>query len=134
MKVCIISISLLVFISLLSSNAVSETWTGMPLKYISSCELDFNGDDKPDVALLVETIKDRELIVLVRTVNGYNAYLVSKGKSDMHLSCHFGESIKSLKGKVYNTPGTYIQLTLPEGSTVVYLWNKDKFQEVWISD
>lgn len=131
MKVRITSILLLVFMGLLSSNAVSETWTGMPLKYISSCELDFNSDDEPDVALLVETIKNRELIVLIRTMDGYNTYLVSQGKSDMHLSCHFGKSIKNVKGKVYRTSGTYIQLTLPEGSTVVYFWNKNKFQEVW---
>jgi len=90
---------------------------------------------------LVETIKGRELIVLLRTEDGYNTFIVSKGKPGMYLTCHFGKSIKETsagkgEGKVYPTGGTYIKLTQPESSSVVYFWNSDKntFQEVWTSD
>jgi len=34
----------------------SLTGNGEPLKYISSCEIDLNNDDQPDIALLVETL------------------------------------------------------------------------------
>lgn len=132
---------LIIFVSV-SSNAFSESGSGLPLKYISSCELDFNNDSKPDVALLVETLRGGELIVLMRTENGYNAFVVLKEKkTNMQLSCNFGESIKETaagkgerEGKVYKTPGTYIQLTQPEGSSVVYFWNGNGFKEVWTSD
>ncbi len=137
----IICISLIVAVSFFSSDSAAETGSGMPLKYIASCELDFNADDKPDIAFLVETIRARELIVLMKTANGYNVFVVSKGKADMHLSCNFGKSIKETSagsgtGKVYETPGSYIQLSQPEASSVVYYWNKNKsrFQEVWTSD
>ena len=113
----------------------------MPLKYIYSCEFDFNNDDEPDIALLVETIRGRELIILMKTVSGYNAFVVSRGKPNMYLSCHFGKSVIETSagkgkgtGKVYKTPGTYIQLTQPEGSSVVYFWNGSGFKEVWTSD
>lgn len=122
-------------------NSYAEIGSGMPVKYISSCELDLNNDNRPDLALLVETSKGRELIVLMRNESGYNSFLVSKGKPDMHLSCHFGKSIKETpagkgkeKRKVYQTLGTYIQLTQPEGSSVAYFWNGKGFKEVWISD
>lgn len=123
------------------SYTSAETGSGMPLKYISSCELDFNSDNKPDIAFLVETSRERELIVLMNTANGYNAFLVSRGKPNMYLSCHFGNTVKEtatgkgkVEGKVYKTPGTYVQLTQPEGASVVYFWNGNGFKEVWTSD
>ncbi|MBI4379504.1 MAG: hypothetical protein HY578_10455 [Nitrospinae bacterium] len=124
-----------------SSNSFPETGSGMPLKYISSCELDFNNDDNPDIAFLIETTKGRELIVLMRTKSGYNTFVVSNDKPNMFLSCHFGKTIKETstgkgkgEGKIYEPPGTYIQLTQPEGSSVVYFWDGKGFKEVWTSD
>lgn len=122
-----------------SSTSLAETGTGMPLKYISSCELDLNNDGNPDIALLIETIRGRELIVLLRTTHGYNAYIVSKGRPGMYLTCHFGKYVKETaagegKGKIYETNGTFIKLTLPEGSSVVYFWDGRTFKEVWTSD
>jgi hypothetical protein len=73
------------------SSAFAETGTGMPLKYISSCEKDLNNDNEPDIAMLVETIRGRELIVLMRTGNGYNTFVVARDKANMFLSCHFGK-------------------------------------------
>lgn len=128
-------------ISYLSNNAYAIDGSGIPLKYISSCEIDLNNDNESDIVLLVETSTERELIVLMKTARGYSAYLVSKGKPDMYLSCHFGRTVTETtagkrKGaaKVYTTLGTYIQLEQPEGSSVVYFWNGKEFQEVWTSD
>jgi hypothetical protein len=125
----------------LHSNSFSETGSGMPVKYISSCELDLNNDNKPDIVLLVETTKGRELIVLMRANDGYTTFVLSRGKPNMHLSCHFGKSIKETsagkgkrEGKVYKTPGTYIQLAQPEGASAAYFWNGKGFKEVWTSD
>ncbi len=123
----------------LDSYSYAETGTGMSLKYISSCELDFNNDDKPDIAILLETNRDWELIVLLNVAKGYKAFLVSTGKPNMYLSCHFGKIVKETlagkeKGRTYKTNGTYLQLTQPEGSSVVYFWDGNRFKEVWTSD
>jgi hypothetical protein len=140
MKIHIL-IYLMIIISGLISVSFAETGTGMPLKYISSCEIDLNDDNEPDIAMLVETIRGRELIVLMRTGNGYNAFVVARDKANMFLSCHFGKYVKETgagkggeKRKVYETPGTYIKLTQPEGSSVVYFWTGKGFKEVWTSD
>ncbi len=120
------------------SSAENLTGSGDPLKYISSCELDFNNDGQPDIALLVETLLGRQLIVLMRTEKGYNAFIVSRGKQGMHLSCHFGKTIRESNAfsnpKVYKTPGTYIQLHEPEGASVAYFWNGFGFTEAWTAD
>jgi hypothetical protein len=123
----------------LACPAVAEMGSGMPLKYISSCELDLNNDEQADIALLLETTKGRELIVLLAKSNGYEAYLLMRGNDNMHLSCHFGKSVKETcaaggTGRVYETPGTYIQLTQPEGSSVAFFWERDSFRKVWTSD
>jgi hypothetical protein len=135
------ALCILCLVALLSfaSRSFAETRNEIPVKYISSCELDLNNDKKMDLALLAETTKGRELIVLMRANDGYKAFLLSKDKPDMNLSCHFGEFIKETlagggTGKMYQTGGTYIQLTLPESSSVVYFWNNNAFKEVWTSD
>ena len=129
-------------IILIGSSSYAFNGTGsVPIKYISSCELDLNSDDKTDIVFLIESTKDRELIILMRTSTGYNAFIVSKGKPDMQLSCHFGKSIKETlagkgkrESKVYETPGAYVQLAQPEGSSVIYFWTGDGFKEVWTAD
>jgi len=139
MKTCLVC--LFVLLSGLNSSSFAETGTGAPVKYISSCEIDLNNDGASDIALLVETLRGRELIVLMRTTQGYSAFEVSTDKPNMQLSCHFGERIIETSagkgkgtGKVHNTPGAYIKLTLPESSSVVYFWNAKGFKEVWTSD
>ena len=134
-------VCLFVLLSGLNSPSFAQTGTGAPLKYISSCEIDLNNDGASDIALLVEMLRGRELIVLMRTTQGYSAFEVSTDKPNMHLSCHFGVSIIETSagkgkgtGKVHNTPGAHIKLTLPESSSVVYFWNAKGFKEVWTSD
>ena len=127
------------FIICFSSVAYTLSKTGKPLKYISGYEMDFNNDTKMDIAFLTETFFGRQLIVLMKTKKGYNAYVVSKEKSDMQLSCHFEKYLKETvagrgKGRIYKTPGNYIQLSLPEGSSVAYFWNGNGFTKVWTSD
>jgi hypothetical protein len=124
---------------LASSSELSRS--KVPLKYISSCELDFNNDDVPDIALLLETLRGHERIVLMKTDKGYDAYGISKKVSSMHLSCRFGKFIKETpagkgekEGRTYKTPGTYIQLGHPEGPSVAYFWNGSGFKEVWTGD
>jgi hypothetical protein len=121
-----------------TSPTQSSTGSGLPLKYISSCEIDLNNDGKPDIALLVETSLGRELIVLMRTGNGYKAFLISNVPQTMHLSCHFGKILKESEAfnnpKVYETPGTYIKLHEPEGAAIAYFWNGSSFTKVWIAD
>jgi hypothetical protein len=111
----------------------------MPLKYISSCELDLNNDGELDITLLVETLNGRELIVLIRKAEGYKAFVLSKDKPNMHLSCHFGKSVKETiagnrKGRIFKTNGTYIKLTQPESSSIAYFWDNSGFKEVWTGD
>jgi len=132
---------LLVCLNSFHLNSIEQEGDGQPLKFISSCEIDLNNDGEADIALLVETIRGRELIVLMRFTSGYNAYIVSKEISGMYLSCHYGKSVKETsagKGKkerkVYKTPGAYLALTRPEASSVAYFWNGKGFTEVWTSD
>lgn len=115
------------------------TGDGMPLKYISSCEIDLNGDGRADKALLVEGIPGRELLVLLAKKDGYETFVVSRGKDRMFLICEVGSEVKetmagSGKGKIYKTPGSYLKLMKPESSSVAFFWNQSGFQEVWTSD
>ncbi len=135
---CIVSF---IFILNLILPASSMSQSGKPLKIISSWEVDLNNDSKTDIAQLVETSRDIELIVLIKTSKGYNSYLVSTGKRGMNLSYHYGNSLTETNagkgknhGKVYKTPGVYLELSQPEGASVAYFWNGKGFTEVWISD
>lgn len=128
-----------VFIFLLSLPAWSYTGDGMPFKFISSCEMDFNGDQKADKAMLIEGLKGRELLALIAKKNGYDTFVVTTGKENMFLNCKVGNEVKETiagggKGKVYKTPGAFLELVKPESSAVAYIWNKGSFQEVWTAD
>jgi len=122
-------------------NAFAQTGNGDPLKYISSCELDFNNDGQADIALLVETVRGRELIIMLRTKEGYAAYEVANVPPLMHLSCRFGKSLKEApagrkgtEARTHRTPGAYIRLNQPEGASIAYFWNGKAFTQVWTSD
>jgi len=141
MKTYVTCLFCIFFVVVLILNSQCEAGNGEPLKYIGGCQIDINNDGESDIALLVETLKGWELIVLLKTTDGYKAFLLSRGKPNMYLSCHFGNYIKATtagrekgSGKVYKTNGTYIKLSQPEGASVAYFWEKNKFQEVWLSD
>lgn len=128
-------------VSILCFSSLSQGYTGdgMPFKYISSCEIDLNGDGKSDKALLLEGINGRELLALMAKPKGYEAVVVSTGKENMFLNCKVGAEVKetlagSGKGKAFKTPGAYLELVKPESSSVAFIWKKDSFQEVWTAD
>jgi hypothetical protein len=133
--------SLFVLILYFPSSCFSQQGDGLPLKYISSCEIDLNNDNKTDIVLLVDTYNGRELIVLLKIDGGYRAFLLSNDKPNVHLSCHYDRFIQETSagkgkknGKVYETNGTYIKLFQPESSSIVFFWDKNSFKEVWTSD
>ena len=137
----LILLCLAMYILVISSSSFAETGRGMPIKYLSSCELDLNNDDKPDIAFLIETVLGRELIVLIRNDNGYESYVLVTGKQDMYMTCHFGKEIKETiagkgkkKVKIHKTNGTYLQVIYPETSSVAYFWKDNKFKKIWTSD
>lgn len=129
----------LICVSLFSLAAWSLSGDGMPFKYISSCEIDLNGDQKPDKALLIEGLNGRELLALTAKKGGYDTFVVATGKEHMFLNCKIGSEVKETiagggKGKTYKTTGAYLELVKPESSSVAYIWSKGSFQEVWTAD
>jgi hypothetical protein len=124
------------------STRVSDPGDGMPLKYLSSCEIDLNVDGEADIAMLVETVRGWELIALMKTAVGYDTYVVSDDKDGMYLYCYYGFTVTefpfddtlTVAERTYKTPGTYLELVYPEASAVAYFWNGSGFTEVWTSD
>lgn len=129
---------MIVILIILCSNSYSLT--GVPIKYISSCEMDLNNDQENDIALLIESsVEGRQLIILLKTKKDYKTIVLKRNIENMYLSCHFGKTIKettagSKEGKVLRTQGTYLELTQPEGSSIAYYWDVDHFKEVWTAD
>lgn len=112
-----------------------------PVQHTSSCELDLNNDHWDDRALLVHTTAGWELLVLLKTEEGYDTVVLAQGHSKMLLSCHFGSTLTETsagrgkrQGRTYHTNGTYLLLAQPEGARVAYYWNGSSFQEVWTAD
>ncbi len=121
-------------------DGISYNYT-RPIKYISSCELDLNDDDKSDIAFLAEIKEGTKLFILVNNKHNYITYVIPTG-NNMILSCHYGDTVtetlagkgKKEKPKMYKTPGTYLSLAYPEGPAAAYFWNGKGFTEVWIAD
>jgi len=115
---------------------------GVPLKYISSCEIDLNGDKVADIAMLVETVRGREFIVLMKSAEGYDTYVLYCGEEALFFSCAFGEAFvgyseedtTGTKRETYRTPGAFLELYKPEVVSIAYFWNGSGFTEVWTSD
>ena len=135
-------VCLVVALGAASAEVPGGQGNGQPLKYINSCEIDLNGDSESDVALLVETVRGRELIVLLKAAAGYSAFVLATDKPSMYLSCHLGKTVTETvaglghktMGKVYQTPGAYLELSEPEGARLAFFWNGTGFQEVWTAD
>ena len=132
-------ITVFIFIGVIQASGY--TGDGVPLKYISSCEMDFDKNKQADIALLVETIRGRELLVLLSKNDTYQAYSLFRGprSNGMHLSCKFGKTVKETfaadgKGRDYKTPGSFISFFKPESASRAYFWNGKGFKEVHTSD
>jgi len=124
------------------SESSPNPGSGTPLKYISSCEIDLDNNGEADVAMLVETVRGRELIVLLKKEKGYDSYLVSSDNPAMYLSCSYGNSVsETVAGEghdsvrqVFETPGAYLELYQYECCSVAYFWNGSGFTKVVTSD
>ncbi len=120
----------------------SEEGAGSPVKVVSSCGVDLNRDGVSDIALLIERVKGRELIVLMTNKRGYNAFVLSREMpNNMELYCRLGKYIKETEAgpgqrtpKYHKTLGTYLELVQPESSSVAYYLTGKGFKEVSTSD
>lgn len=145
-SVRVLLLGLLVPVAACNANAhAGRPETGVHPKYVAGCEIDLNGDgeDKPDLALLIETTRGRELIVLMTTPTGYQTYLLKRTSvaAPVNFGCYYGHQVtesqavaKNGKPRTFKTPGAYIELGYPEASSVAYFWNGSQFVEVVTSD
>ncbi len=113
------------------------------VKCISTCEVDLNGDSTSDIAMLIESSRGRQLIVLLGNDTGYSTIVVSDSvDSGMLLSCDYGKYLTETQsadsgdgaGQQVETPGAYLILSQPEGAAAAYYWSHGRFQEIWIAD
>jgi hypothetical protein len=126
----------------ITSDTTNRPGDGVPLKYISSCEIDLNGDDEADIAMLVETVRGGELIILLRSGDGYETYVIYCDRESVYLSCSYGKEFVGYSDtdttgesrKTYETPGAYLELYRPEVASRAYFWNGSGFKEVQTTD
>jgi hypothetical protein len=139
LKIYFISIALACSVALLAPRAMAND--GVPVKYLSSCQMDLNNDNELDLVFFVETVKGPKLIALLKTSRGYSSCVVSRDNPNMNMSCQYGKMVMETSAgkekrtaKSFATPGAYIELKQPEGAAVAYFWNGNGFTEVWTSD
>lgn len=109
---------------------------GIPVKFTSGLEADFNHDGLNDVAMVLETSEGQQLMVMMNNGNGYKTHILKKLQSNMVLSCYYdrivkGTTDKNKEYKEYESSGANIKLKQPEGSAVVFFWNGKGFTEIW---
>lgn len=131
----------LFFFLLLLSSLEANMGFNLPIKFISSCELDLNGDGKLDIAILIESTYNRELIALIRNNDQYDSYVLVRGEDDMFMSCHLENELKETtagKGNkqtiIHKTNGAYLEVIYSESSSKAFFWKNGNFNEVWTSD
>jgi hypothetical protein len=134
-----IIVSLLIGLIAVNVFSAIDSTTVRPVKLISGCQLDLNGDQIADIAELIETERGRELVMLLRTDSGYTAFTFPDTLStDFELSCVQGELIQGNTdgGEMVErkTTGSYLILAQPESAAFAYFWNGNTFELVWISD
>lgn len=111
---------------------------GAPAKFLTSCEIDLNGDKQADLVLSVVTVRGLEVIALMASGETYKGFVLSKNHPpEMRLSCEFGESVKETSAgssnrrpRIVRTPGAYVELSLPEGSSFAYVWTGTGFVQI----
>jgi hypothetical protein len=106
------------------------------LQIEASCEVDLNADQTPDIALVAETSRGFELIVLMRRGRGYSTFVVHKGKQRMGLTCWRGKKmpVPGSKTKTVKTNGAYLVLEKRGKPFVAFYWARRTFQDVWADD
>ena len=116
------------------AGAKAEDNLARELAIESSCEIDLNGDNRPDIAFIAETSRGYELIVLLRKVRGYKTFLLYEGKPAMSLACHEGGTFETAGGTTYETGGAYLILEKFGKPSIAYYWSRRKFAEVWLAE
>jgi len=141
MRATIGAATLLVMIVLVAlTGRIEGQSSALPLHFSSGCELDLNGDGKQDRAILIGSSEELELIVLLKTASGYQGVVVAKRSTPSVLTCQYGGVVRERRnrdgsaGQAIKTPGTYLELSQPEGATAAYVWSKGKFLEAWLTD
>jgi len=119
----------------------ADPQAGSPIGFIGGCAIDLNADGNPDSALLINTGKSYELIVIMRLKEGLKSYVLDRSETSRYLTCNYGTQLKETEvglgkkpGRTYTTNGFYLALLQPESSAVAYFWSDGKFKEVWLSD
>jgi len=139
-KAGILSIAVLICTPFNILSAEKNIGIEQPLKYISGCEMDFDKDNKTDLAMLIETSRGYELLVHMRRGKSYESIVLRQVQSgSFGMSCDYGFKITEttaadLTGKTYSTNGKYISFYLTESSSWAYYWENGSFQEVSTSD
>lgn len=131
------------------SSENTELKTGTLAVYGYHAFLD--GDKKEDRVLLIKTSNGTEVIALLKRGNGYKTYKLFEGTiKNISLEVVVADFVKETKagkgekmGKIYKTPGAYVEVTIPEGSSIAYFWKKSlipcfwsngKFKKVFTAD
>ncbi len=121
--------------SAFGKKKINKKSDGLPVKHISSCEMDFNKDGVNDIATMIKTSRGTELIALIKSKKGYRTQVLKTGEFKMKLICRFGKTIaETVKGdgmgRTFKTNGTLIELTKPKTPPINYYWKKNRFIEV----
>lgn len=108
---------------------------------IQTCTFDFDKNGVSDAAVYFKVKEEYRLVALLNTGEKTEAVKLFSSKEKMTLSCRQGNSVKETqagkgekKSVEHKTNGTYIELTLPECSSVAFYYKDGKFHEVWTSD
>ena len=112
-----------------------------PVKFYKGCEVDFDNNGFTDVAMLVQTTKGVELMVIMKNKSGGRAFLLHEGSGLPRLSCRYKESVNAIVqivGENKKAPHTInahvIVMIRPEAATWLYYWEGNGFSELWLSD
>ena len=128
-------------ISLMSLPVVCAEQAGSPIAFAGGCKIDLNADGTEDTALLINSGKSYELIVIMRLKEATKSYVLNESNSMRYLACKRGKEIKETgagpgkkAGRIHRTNGAYLTLLEPESSEAAYFWSDGAFKEVWLSD
>lgn len=104
-----------------------------------ACRVDLDRDARDDLAVFLPTNSEHQLVALISKQSGYQAHVIFQGESSLVLACRVGASIVETtaarrEGKRYETGGTYLLLSQPEGGSIGFYWTGSKFQEVQLAD
>ena len=129
-----------ILFGLVLESPAAERGDGRPVRFLASCEMDFDDNGLWDVGLLMDTKAGLELVVLMREKKGFQTHKLHLAKSNSAiLQCNIGNSIKETaagggKGRTLKTNGAYLKLIWPESSSAAFYWSGKEFKKVFTAD